>query len=57
MEATRPQLEYIRALIHDCTCRFIEVPHEIYEALEEGIDKEEAAEIIENLKFELGWGE
>ena len=55
---TPAQKHYLRILLQNCDERGIEVPVETEEEIEDGdMTVERASEIIEGLKFELGWRE
>lgn len=53
---TPRQKEYILSLMEKCRNRRIEIPEEIIEEIYDmgSVTIEEASDIIENLKFELG---
>lgn len=55
--ATPAQCDYLRTLWRACAQRGIELPAEVEDKLRDvtGLSNEEAGEIINDLKFELGW--
>lgn len=55
--ATFAQCHYLQALAEKCQERGIELPEEVKDQLwdKENLSNEEAAELIDTLKFELGW--
>jgi len=53
--ATYAQSRYINTLLQKCRERGIEIPEEVKERVSNELTAEEASELIEALKFELGW--
>ncbi len=54
--STFSQRNYINILIRECEKRGIEIPHQLKaEIEEEDLSTPRASEIIDDLKFELGW--
>lgn len=55
--ATFSQCRYLNTLSQECSRRGIEIPEEIKDQLRapDKLTGEEAGELIDNLKFELGW--
>lgn len=56
---TFPQARYLNTLAQQCRADGIELPEEVWDKLRdlEELTAEEAGELIEDLKFELGWSE
>lgn len=55
MMAVPGQLHYISVLIEKCGERGIECPYDLIAEIKDGVDVKRASEIIDELKFELGW--
>ena len=57
--ATFAQCRYLQTLAEKCRERGIELPEEVKDQLRDaqGLSVGEAAELIDNLKFEMGWKE
>ena len=54
--ASQEQIQYIYGLLAICKEKGIELPIDLLEELDDGIpSKERASEIIDDIKFELGW--
>jgi len=55
--ATFSQCRYLNTLSQECGRRGVEIPEEIKDKLiaPDKLTSEEASELIDNLKFELGW--
>lgn len=55
--ATFAQYRYLQTLAEKCQERGIELPEEVKDQLRNAnlLSMEEAAELIDNLKFEMGW--
>lgn len=55
--ATFAQCRYLQTLAEKCRERGIELPEEVKDHLRNAnlLSMEEAAELIDNLKFEMGW--
>jgi len=56
---TAAQLRFLELLEQECDNRRIEVPEEIRDQIRSAqyLSREEASELIDALKFELGWTE
>jgi len=56
---TFPQARYLNTLVQQCRARGVELPEEVWDKLRdlEDLTAEEAGELINDLKFELGWSE
>lgn len=54
---TPRQYQYLQALVEMCQEKSIELPEEVKDQLcnKQDLTVEEAAELIDNIKFELGW--
>ena len=57
MMITPRQYQYLQALVEMCQEKSIELPEEVKDQLcnKQDLTVEEAAELIDNIKFELGW--
>jgi hypothetical protein len=56
---TFAQARYLNTLAQQCRVDGVELPEEVWDKLRDlnELTAEEAGELIEDLKFELGWGE